>query len=660
MVEEVTLAVGESHAIENTLCKEPLAAIEELIWNSLDADATNVSVQLEFRELGGIESIRVSDNGVGIDHAVWKDSFGHLGDSPKLRISRTPGGRRMHGKNGKGRLKAFGLGRQVRWLSTYRKSSDACFEFEIQATKTAVRRFVATDPTRSHSSETGVTVEITGFEQGIPSIESSIDAAQVLSQKFCMYLTQYPDVSIVYDNQHIDPTANKKIETSYPVQLEVEPGRTVDAKVTVIEWDKGKDRTVYLCDSSGFARDEQKPSAKTKNRNYSAYVQSTYVDELEQAAAFAAGKLHDGLQCLLKAADDKIIQHFATRDLAENIELIETWKAEKVYPYKESPITPLEVVEQKVFDVCAVNVNRYIPDFQTSSKGNKKLTFRLLREALAKNPTTLGIILREVVSLPEKQQQDLASLLGRTRLSAIINAANQVVGRLRFLDTLEEMLFGSLKNTLNEPRQLHRVLAEEMWIFGEQFHLGADEKSLRNVLKAHIDILGRSEVVHDVKLLDGKDARFDLLLWTKIPTKENHVEHLVIELKRPGIPLGQEEIGQIEKYAFAVARDSRFDKRKTDWKFLLIGNELDEFAQEKCNVRDRAFGHIHAGNPNVHVAKWSSVLAEARWRYEFFRKELALELAEDDALGYLREKHGDLFTNDWSVPKKKSKKKTTV
>ena len=195
MVEEVTLAVGESHAIENTICKEPLAAIEELIWNALDADATKVSVQLEFRELGGIESIRVSDNGVGIDHAVWKDSFGHLGDSPKLRISRTTGGRRMHGKNGKGRLKAFGLGRHVRWLSTYRESSDGCLEFEIQATKTAVRRFVATDPTRSHSSETGVTVEITGFEHGIPSIESSIEAAQVLSQKFCMYLTQYPDVA---------------------------------------------------------------------------------------------------------------------------------------------------------------------------------------------------------------------------------------------------------------------------------------------------------------------------------------------------------------------------------------------------------------------------------------------------------------------------------
>ena len=657
MTETINLSLGKSHAIEATRCKNPLTAIEELIWNSLDADATNVTVELDFNDAGGLEKIRVEDDGHGIAHSIWKDCFGQLGDSPKLNAKKTPSGRRLHGRGGKGRLKAFGLGTHVSWSSAFRVGKSKIMAYDVTGTKTSIRRFTAGDAkSKARLKRTGVTVEIIGINERFPRVENTEQAVETLSRRFCMYLTQYPNISITYDGQQLEPGANKSLEKVYSFQAEIGDGRTVDAELTIVEWKRGSDRTIYLCDSDGFSRDERKPKSKAK-KNFSAYLKSDYVDELEQDSMFQAGELHEGLRSLLSAGESTIARHFLARESDENMELIQSWKEDHLYPYDHAPTSPIEDVEQKVFNVCAVNVNTFISDFDSSSKTNKKLTFRLLREALASDPTNVGRILREVVSLPVERQEDLANLLERAKLSAIINAANQVVDRIRFLDSIDEMLFGKLKKSLNEPRQLHRVLAKEMWLFGEQYHLGADEKAFANVLRAHIKILGRDDLVNDVKLINGKDGRFDLMLYTKIPTTQDSVQHLVVELKRPGIPIGQKEISQIETYAFSVAANERFDKLSTDWKFLLIGNKLDDFAKQKCEVQDRAYGHIHAGNPNIYVMTWSTLLAEARWRYEFFKTELALEMSDDDSLDYLRENHGDLFADDWSVPTKTKKKK---
>ncbi len=45
----------------------PMRALSELIWNAYDADATKVSVTFEDDILTRIETIRISDNGTGID-----------------------------------------------------------------------------------------------------------------------------------------------------------------------------------------------------------------------------------------------------------------------------------------------------------------------------------------------------------------------------------------------------------------------------------------------------------------------------------------------------------------------------------------------------------------------------------------------------------------
>jgi hypothetical protein len=46
---------------------------------------------------------------------------------------------------------------------------------------------------------------------------------------------------------------------------------------------------------------------------------------------------------------------------------------------------------------------------------------------------------------------------------------------------------------------------------------------------------------------------------------------------------------------------------------------------------------------NIWVRPWSELLAEAKWRYDFFRKRLEYEATTEDAMGYLREKYSQYF-----------------
>src|ERR1700726_3397915 len=95
-------------------------AISEFVWNALDADATEVSVDLVRNALGGLESFLIRDNGTGIPRARAEHDFESLGESWKLHTARTPVlAHAMHGKEGQGRLRFFSLARKACWRSVY-------------------------------------------------------------------------------------------------------------------------------------------------------------------------------------------------------------------------------------------------------------------------------------------------------------------------------------------------------------------------------------------------------------------------------------------------------------------------------------------------------------------------------------------------------------
>ncbi len=130
MSKKIDLGVEKDH-IESLTKAGGITAISELIWNSLDADASVIEIETKRNKLDGIESITIKDNGHGIDYSKAQDVFGRLGGSQKKLSSTSPNGRHYHGKEGKGRYKSLALGDLVQFKSSrFRNRTSKTDNFE--------------------------------------------------------------------------------------------------------------------------------------------------------------------------------------------------------------------------------------------------------------------------------------------------------------------------------------------------------------------------------------------------------------------------------------------------------------------------------------------------------------------------------------------------
>ncbi|PJK27892.1 hypothetical protein CVT23_19860 [Minwuia thermotolerans] len=143
-----------------------------------------------------------------------------------------------------------------------------------------------------------------------------------------------------------------------------------------------------------------------------------------------------------------------------------------------------------------------------------------------------------------------------------------------------------------------------------------------------------------VTRVDGSKGVIDLMLSRAVP--RNHAderEHLVVELKRPSVKVGANEITQIKSYAFAVAADERFRHLDTTWSFWVISNDLDEYAQHETRQKDKPRGLIFQsddGQIEVWVKTWSEVLSECKSRIRFVQEHLQANVDKESSLRYLR------------------------
>ena len=277
------------------------------------------------------------------------------------------------------------------------------------------------------------------------------------------------------------------------------------------------------------------------------------------------------LATTVEAAREAIKGYFRERASERARSFVEEWKAADVYPYAGEPQNTVEKAERQVFDIVAVHVQEIAPDVGSSSTTARALHLRMLRSAIEHGPDELQLSLKEVLNLPVRQQKELATLLQETTLTAIITAAKTVADRLKFISALESIVFDpETKGRLKERSQLHKILAENTWIFGEEYNLWVNDKDLRNVLVRHKEFLDPSISIDDpVKVVGQKRAIIDLMFSRSTRRhRANDIEHLVVELKAPKVKIGSDEMNQIRKYALAVRKDERFSTvRGVRWHF---------------------------------------------------------------------------------------------
>lgn len=641
---KVSLEAAQDHV--ETLAHEgdPVRAVLELIWNGLDADAHHVSVDFERNEADGIVGVRVVDDGHGIAPEALESAFRWIGGSWKKLARRSQReGRPLHGKSGQGRLRAFALGSQVRWETVTDDTAGVRVRSVVTSNATSRSEFDLSEPLPVESGE-GTAFEATG-RQGLDRLDADASRVRIVSA-LAPYLIAHADVEVVYDGTRVQPAENIERDTTLDLSWTHE-GQEHTAALRIIEWREAAGRAIHLCDDNGVPIDDL-DSAPAADFRYSAYVM--WADMPQHRNEWLLAALDGGESVvggLVAAARARIEDHFEDRRAELRRELVTAWKDARTYPYSEEPASDEEELEQATFDVVATSISRHIP----KAKKQQRLVLGLLRESLQQRPADVTQLLDQFLGLPQDERDQLDRLLTNSGLSNIIRATTSVTNRLEFLRALELMVFDpEAAGMVGERKHLHRILENELWVFGEEYNLMASELGLTAVLERHLNLLDEENADRTpVRRLDGTVGRLDLLL-SAATTEHDRNRHLVVELKAPRVVATAKELQQIKSYAKAVAADARFASTRTVWDFWLVTATMDDDVRGDATQRDRPPGLAYepttglepGATVRVWVKTWSELIEDGRRRLEYFRSNLQHNPSMEDARLYLATHHGSV------------------
>jgi len=413
-MKEITVQAQKDHIM--SLCTaSPIQALSELIWNALDADAFDVKVDVIQNGLGGVDAIRVADDGLGINAFEADTQFGNLGGSWKKDAFKTQvSGRVLHGRKGRGRFKAFSLGNLVEWRTTMQ-------------TDGGLRSFVlsgeAANPGHFTLAEAAAPGPATGTEVVIQHISnpmgSLLDAGWVVQQlasHFALYLKAYPNVRIYFQGLLVNPVIVQRASQTY--HLKASDG--THAELQVIEWKTRQGRSkIVFCNADGFALHEVDAAVRPGSGfNYTAYLISSRFVPLHEENLLVLEELHPEVKAFLDTTRDTLRQHFRERREALTAELLQQWQEEGVYPYRGKAADAAEAARRARFESCALLFRSYSDNFDAFSPVEKGLLFALLSESLDANPGHAIDLLGKVLNLPAKKRKDLQKLLAPSKAEA--------------------------------------------------------------------------------------------------------------------------------------------------------------------------------------------------------------------------------------------------
>lgn len=615
--------------------RDPIRAIAEFVWNALDADATTVQVMLERNDLGGLDAIRIVDNGSGITASSAEHDFGNLGDSWKRASNRTELGRAIHGKEGRGRLRFYSLAQRARWLTTTR-SGDGLSSRTLEIQAKSLERCEVVETGSSEKDAPGTTVLLTMLKGAFDEL-SSPDAYRQFSTLFAPYILQYPNAEIWFNTFKVDPDVTIHRWHDLPPMSVKLPERTIsDLKVKVIEWKSASEtRQIHFGGEDGIVLGSQPAHVTAPGFEFSAYAYSAYFQEVADKNLLELDNLGDpDFLTVVSHVREALGDYFRGRMSEKSLGVIQDLKDQGAYPYEGEPRDEIERRERQVFDIATYAINSHSRDFSRAETPLKRMTLTLLKEAIKHNPDDISTILQAVVNLGKAKQSEFSALLKKTQLGNIIGASSLVSDRVTTLQVLKGMVFDAkFRRTVKERGELDVLVRDNTWLFGEQFHLTMAESGLTKVMNRVADDLGsKRKGRRKVTKLDGTSGRVDCFLGRSVPHADaGKREYLLIELKRPLLKLGRKELDQVEDYVNAIRQEAEFTHTDTTWSFFLVASEFEPEIHSRIYQKDRPHGlFLYGDNFKFWIKTWAEVVRENEARLQFVQQKLQVEVTDEE------------------------------
>ncbi len=406
---------GEQEPLRLRNTTNTISALAELVWNAIDADATEIAVEWTENEMMGVESISVKDNGHGIkwqEDSPEEHAFMTVGDSDKHTVvHQSPGGRILHGRFGKGRLRAMALGGQISWKTTFAATPKTRMGYTVGESVIEVSR-----PKKTKRS-TGTTATVKLVSEKGNSLEKE-EVTRRFATIFSEHLSLYPSVVISIQGDRLDPAALIKAQRDLGGYLtELDNADKIEWNLRCVQWKKSVADTkgrLYLCDQDRVVITEQELNLRGAE-DYTFYLDCERTREWEDDGLMSMRD--DAQQVFLAArleAHRFLRRSFKARAQSLTDELID----QRIYPYSSAPKSELKEAEQKLFSQFALHIKQSIGSYDKMNLDNKRLLFKLLQEVLQNDAGRVVEILNSVLKLTAEDRKALLKLVEKRELAA--------------------------------------------------------------------------------------------------------------------------------------------------------------------------------------------------------------------------------------------------
>lgn len=599
-------------------------AIAELISNGFDAGATTVDIRIHQNAMTGVDRVEISDNGTGMTRGILEERFLDVGNKPQVSKLR-------FGRFGLGRFATYRIGSRSDWVTTAKEQNGKFVTLAFSLDE-GNSEGVEVRTSESSAGSTGTKISIYNTypnETGYLTSETKL-SDDVLST-FFSYLLAHPTKKIRVNNQELDPSSLVESESKESISASA-PGKKekLIAEISHIHLKKSVPNSRFeaqlLICSKGKCVSGAEVQAGAPN-NYLALLNSDYFDELVTANRESLVEMDSGYQALLDVAQEAIKKYHKAREEQNAKSFLERARTAAYYPYRE-PSGPIEDAERAIYDVVLEKIHEKA-NLEKIPEKHRGIIFRLLNRAV-KNADLLDV-LEEVADLTDDDIERFKKVLKKTTLEQVIKLSDEVTRRLEFLKSLHEMVYGEIAKHLKERTQLHKVLENHSWLFGDKYHLSASDKSFRTIVQRHRSELSLDDVSDDdLQKISDVNKIPDLFLVKKrdYPIEPKH-HHLIVEIKAPKVKIGADEVTQIKKYANTILKSSHFSKESVQWDLFLVSAEVSSDVDIERKQENRSYGLLHdVKGMKVWVYQWSEIIQRAEEEMSLIRNHLKLKTEE--------------------------------
>nr|WP_309876516.1 ATP-binding protein [Chryseobacterium sediminis] len=586
----------------------------------------------------------ISDNGHGIEFGNLDKTFGFFLDSLKRQSFQRSS--YIKGKKGKGRYSFSTFANKAVWNTAYLKD-EVILEYDIVIRKENKDVFEDINHVKSKRTHTGTNVILSGIYELDASHFYDDKFSNFLADEFGWFLFLNRDLGYDLKINGISVNYEHLIADNEKKEILIKDGNSDDHSffITYIRWEnKIGDKYYYY-----FLNDGKRECAKrltSFNNNaidfhHSVYIESSFFNNFE--AENNISEIEDSL--FFKNQNHPVFKTLITRlngylnskqkEYVKGIgadELILKFEKHQVFPkfsnnkYDQDRKKDLVNVIKELYTVQ--------PKIFKGLKEEQERTFVGFLNLLLdtdERENILGII-ESITHLTTEEREELTDVLKRTSLSKITKTIKLLENRFKTVELLKILVY-TLKKFTTEREHIQKIIEENYWLFGEQYHLVSSDQNFQVMLNNYLYLIDGIEDKKEIKDYDWK-RRPDIFACRKrnIPDvmEESSMleENILVELKRPTVTLSKKEFRQVDDYLDFILKQDGFNSQKRIWKFYLVSNKVDDYILKQYDAfkdKGKRFLVQQAGRYEIFAMTWDDLFLTFEIKHQYLLDKLTFD-----------------------------------